>query len=396
MVFRSQAGLIGINGEVKPVRCVDEPGHLRLHQPDHPEVPPATAAMNNRNSHTRDDAYSLQFINRLEFFLNSKALGEHHVQIKDNLITQTDTFRRSMPGDHVIELNGPVPDARVDYYSNDPRLEPARYGWFITSTRSIRNTLSLTDTWRPSRHFTVTPGLAYTNATAGNQLTPTVMKGNCPVAQPVAGLGRHPRRPHGGAHQREPVRRRRRQLHRQPHPGHPGHPALPLERDQRRVRPGLRVSAAASTTAPSGLPCGPTGFDATGQSCRRKLVLPKTWEYTAGVEREVMQGVAMGLDVIYRKFNNQYEKFETNRIWNKAGSRLEPTGAYRNGRATTGLRPGDARRGPAPLRGPDRLDEQARGADEAAGVVYLEPAGRHRARGLLQPPGRHLAPGTSS
>jgi hypothetical protein len=333
MVFRSQAGLIGINGEVKPVRCVDEPGTCDFINPIIQKFP-RQLVMNNRNSHTRDDAYSLQFINRLEFFLNNKVLGEHHVQIKDNLITQTDTFRRSMPGDHVIELNGPVPDARVDYYSNDPRLEPARYGWFITSTRSIRNTLSLTDTWRPSRHFTVNPGLAYTNATAGNQVTPTVMKGT--ALSPSLSLAWDAT--HDG---RTAVRTSVNQY---------------VDADVNSIANhtlGTQVTrrcrwnetngefdrdceyGGGVNNSTVGLPCGPTGVDATGQSCRRKLVLPKTWEYTAGVEREVMQGVAMGLDVIYRKFNNQYEKFETNRIWNKAGSRLEPTGAYRNGRATT-------------------------------------------------------------
>jgi hypothetical protein len=52
-------------------------------------------------------------------------------------------------------------------------------------------------------------------------------------------------------------------------------------------------SGGASSTS-IGLPCGPSGLDATGRSCRSKLSIPKTWEYTAGAEREVIQGLALG------------------------------------------------------------------------------------------------------
>ena len=84
-----------------------------------------------------------------------------------------------------------------------------------------------------------------------------------------------------------------------------------------------------------GLPCSPTGVDNQGRPCRSKLVLPKTWEYTLGAEREVLEGLSLGIDGIYRKFTNQFETTETNRIWNQAGTALEPTGQFRNGRAQT-------------------------------------------------------------
>jgi hypothetical protein len=64
-------------------------------------------------------------------------------------------------------------------------------------------------------------------------------------------------------------------------------------------------------------------------------VLPKTWEYTVGAEREVVEGLSLGFDAIYRKFTNQFETTETNRIWNQAGTALEFTGGYRNGRPQT-------------------------------------------------------------
>jgi hypothetical protein len=334
MVFRSQLGFVGVTGQVKPVSCVDDPGHCDFINPIVQKFP-RNYTFNNRTSRTRDEAYSIQFINRLEFFLNSKAFGEHHVQIKNNLITQQDFFRRSVPGDHIIELNGPVPEARIDYYSNDPRVaDMAHRGWFITTTDSIRNTLSLSDTWRPTRHLTFTPGMAFTTANAGNSQDESVMRASALSPSLSAAWDAT----HDG---RTAVR---------------GSISQYVDADvnaianhtlgtqvQQRCRWNDATQAfdkeceysGGSSSATVGLPCGPTGLYPDGTPCNQKLVLPRTWEYTTGVEREVVAGVAMGVDFIYRKFQNQYEKLETNRIWNGAGTQLERTGGYRNGRATT-------------------------------------------------------------
>jgi hypothetical protein len=84
-----------------------------------------------------------------------------------------------------------------------------------------------------------------------------------------------------------------------------------------------------------GLPCGPSGYDQYGNSCRQALQIPRTHEMTLGVEREIIPGVALGLDGIYRAFRNQFDTRETNRVWNRAGSQLERAGTYRNGRNQT-------------------------------------------------------------
>jgi hypothetical protein len=60
--------------------------------------------------------------------------------------------------------------------------------------------------------------------------------------------------------------------------------------------------------------------------------LPRTTELTLGSEREVIQGLALSLDLVYRRFANQYHTHETNRIWNDTGTGLDPVGGYRNGR----------------------------------------------------------------
>jgi hypothetical protein len=95
------------------------------------------------------------------------------------------------------------------------------------------------------------------------------------------------------------------------------------------------------------LPCGPDGIDINGNNCRENLTVPRTEEFTLGAERELVQGVAAGIDVVYRNFKNQFERRETNRIWTSSGSQLDGLGGYRNGRSQTVIdlgTPDDARR----------------------------------------------------
>ena len=333
MVFRSQAGFIGITGEVKPVLCLDDPDHCD-HINSVTQKSPRQFVLQNRNNHSRDEAYSLQFINRLEFFFNHRVLGEHHVQIKDNLIAQTDIFRKSTPGDFVLEYNGMTPEARVDYFSNDPRREPAHRGWFITTTNSLRNTFSISDAWRPTHHLTVTPGAAFTTASATNSQAEPVIKTSAispsiAVAWDATHDGRTAVRASFNQYVDADVN------------------AIANHTLGSQVTQRCKWNEAAgvydkeceysggATNATVGLPCSPSGIDASGNPCRSQLVLPKTWEYTAGVEREMVEGVAAGVDFIYRRFDNQFEKLETNRIWNATGSQLDRTGGYRNGQSTT-------------------------------------------------------------
>jgi hypothetical protein len=86
-----------------------------------------------------------------------------------------------------------------------------------------------------------------------------------------------------------------------------------------------------------GKPCGPSGVDQNGNDCGHSLKIPRTWEYTAGGEREMLPGLALSLDFVYKKFTNLYEVNETNRVWNPNGSELDRAGGYRDGRTQTVL-----------------------------------------------------------
>src|SRR4029079_1992530 len=84
-----------------------------------------------------------------------------------------------------------------------------------------------------------------------------------------------------------------------------------------------------------GLPCGPTGLWPDGTPCSESIKIPRTIEYTMGAEREIAPGLGLGADLVHRVFVNQYERAETNRIWNGAGTALASGGGYRSGRAET-------------------------------------------------------------
>jgi hypothetical protein len=148
--------------------------------------------MGNDTNHNQNPATFVQLVNRLEYFFSGKGLGEHDMQVKDNLQIQHDTVYKSVPGDPIYEVNGDTKSALTTYYANDPRYDQARSGWFITATNSLRNALTLTDAWRASRYLTLTPGLAFTSARGGQRARRRDPEHQRALPQPGRRLGRHP------------------------------------------------------------------------------------------------------------------------------------------------------------------------------------------------------------
>jgi hypothetical protein len=329
VVFRSQAGIITLNNRFSPTRCLEEPIQCN-HIPATIETQPnQRQVLNNAMVRDANDVYSFQFVNRLEWFANSRALGEHTIQLKDNLIGQWEIFRKSVPGDYNIETLNGANSARIDYYSNDPRYEDARRGWYIYETTSLRNLASLVDTWRPTRHLTITPGVGFSTATASNSsgvtaLTRNAITPSLAVAWDATHDGRTVLR--GSFNQYV-------DLDLNTIAGHPVGGQVSrrcLWNPDTGAYDRNCTFSGGSTGATFGSPCGPSGITATGEDCRKSLTIPKTWEYTLGAEREVIEGLSLSLDFVYRLFVNQYEKRETNWIWNNSGTAVS---GYRDGRA---------------------------------------------------------------
>jgi hypothetical protein len=333
MFLKSQVGVQRFQQQVGPQMCQTDPVAC-LHTPPVVQTFPRTVNSGNAAAHNQTVTQKLQFINTLQFFPSSRAFGEHDIRVKNDYYIEQSERAASTPGNLQTFLNGPTPDRQVEFFANDPRLEEARYGWFIRESGSWRNVTSISDSMRFARYLTVTPGVALTVARAFNGL------GETPLS--VTAFTPHIATAWDATQDGRTVLR--------------GSFNQYVDVDAAAVAQftvGDRVSRSCQWDAPSstfsanctfagglsgrtiGLPCGPTGFDANGQPCQQKLRAPRTWEYTLGAEREIIPGIALGADVIYRKFVNQYETLETNRVWNRSGSALDASGGYRNGRAQT-------------------------------------------------------------
>jgi hypothetical protein len=330
VVFRSQAGVARANAHNAPDSCAANPNCDFI--PATKQTFPKSYTYGNAINHSASNADFFQFVNRLEFFVNSKALGDHDIQIKDNLMLQRDVNWKSEPGDALYELNGPDKSALTTYYSNDPRFDSeAHYGWYITDTNSLRNALTISDGWKVTRFLTLTPGAAFTVVSAGNSRGEEVFGGKAltpsiSAAWDATHDGRTVLRGSFSEYLDVEVTT----IAGHTLGGQVSQRCLWNEATGKYDRSCTYSGGASSTSI--GLPCGPSGLDPTGQDCSQKLTIPKTWEYTLGVEREVLPGLALGSSFVWRKYTNQFETFETNRIWNGPGTDI--TG-YRDGRAHT-------------------------------------------------------------
>ena len=280
--------------------------------------------------HRREDLDVYQTFNQLQLFVESKTLGEHNLVLKNQFYMEEESRRFSQPGDFFDEYAGGARLARTTFYSNDPRFEQPRYGWWIGNNTLWRSNTGLSDSWRPTRHLTFTPALSHVWAMGENSKGDVVINSqtfapSITAAWDATHDGRSVIR--GGYSQYVDVAIRTPTQHTVGDPVTRRCLWNDATSDYDRE---CTYSGGARNTF--GLPCGPTGLDATGQPCKQDLKIPRTHEYTFGGEREIVSGVALAADFVYKKFNNQYEQRETNRIWNQAGTNVI---GYRNGAAET-------------------------------------------------------------
>jgi hypothetical protein len=214
------------------------------------------------------------------------------------------------------------------YYSNDPRYEAPRQGWWISSDTLMRNNASLSDQWRPTRHLTITPAISYIWARGYNGAGDTAIDSKS-FAPSITGAW-------DATHDGRTVIRSslsnyvdvaildatRHTL------GSQASQKCSWNPDTMKYDRSCVFSGGLSRNT-VGRPCGPDGLNPDGSSCEEPLSIPRTYEVTLGAEREIVQGVGISLDVIYRKFTHQYETRETNRIWSPSGGAVV---GYRNGR----------------------------------------------------------------
>ncbi len=344
--FRSQAGYVHRFIYDAPERCRTEPvacDHYRQVRQTFPQ----TLRFNSYDVRSQEVTRTFEIINQIEWFAHSKTFGEHSLKLKARHFFEDWGDTQSTPGDGWTQYNGTTPDRERTYYSNDPRLEEARFGWAFRRASNMTNIVSATDAMRLTRYLTFSPGLALSHFDSGELAKNGDLKGlavtpHLSAAWDATHDGRTVIR--GSFNQYVDVPNVRRLTR-----------AGMGERvwQECRWNEGAQafnsqcVYGGGSSSNTIGLPCGPTGVNHDGTTCREKLKVPRTWEYTAGVEREIVQGIALGADVMYRLFTYPYERIETNRLWSQSAYTLDPIASYRNGRNETILNlatPGDARR----------------------------------------------------
>jgi hypothetical protein len=332
LIFRSQVGYIQIPQTFYPALCRSQPIDCD-HIPAIVNVTNSrrTERQNNPDGHRRDDLYSLQVNNQLEWFVESKGLGEHNITLKDRFYTEQDIRRNSRPGNMLYENANDQPNFLTEYYSNDPRYEEPRYGWFIASHTLYRNLVTLADSWRPTRHLTMTPSLSYVWATGSNNrgdklVDSTAFAPGLAGAWDATGDGRTVIR--GSLSNYVDVNLEEVARHTL---GSQASRKCTWNPDTMKYDRSC-VFSGGLTKNTFGSPCGQSGLNPDGSDCKESLKIPRTWEYSIGGEREVVQGLAIGADFVYRKYNNQYEVNETNRIWDPSASIIQ---GFRNGRAET-------------------------------------------------------------
>jgi hypothetical protein len=332
LFFKSQLGFQRFFRQERPELCETESSCLDI-MPQEQLFPRRIFTANYDRVDQLADS-SIEFTNTLEWFAHHRWLGEHDVKAVARYISRIYETTAGVPGDAKEIFNGPDPARRQDFYSDDPRVDQPRHGYWVRASSGFRFSNSLSDTMRVTRYLTITPGLALTIDKAdsnmvGNVISQADVTPHLAVAWDVGHDGRTVLR---GSHNQyvdtDAVRIARHALDDGVMRECKWNPTTGKYDVDCRYSGGL-------TGRTVGLPCGPTGFNPDGTRCQGKLGTPRTLEYTLGGEREIAPGVGLGVDFIYRSFHNPYERSETNRIWNGSGSALSTLGGYRSGRAET-------------------------------------------------------------
>jgi hypothetical protein len=329
--FKTQAGLGRVNQRDQPMLCETDPDCMNVE----PIVQSFPRQLNLQNADRvwQQDERTFELVNSLEWFPRN-----HHLKLVSRYTGRQDEIVNGVPGDQKTFYNGPELERREIYYSNDPRLEPARQGLWIDSGEGYTFSNSIQDSWQPTRFLTFTPGLAVTKFRAG-----TVNQTGFQTVFDNHALTPHLSLAWDATHDSRTVLRA---SFNQYVDGRDSFRMAKLAMGQ-GVRQNCRYNPASgqfdlgcvfsggATDTTFGLPCGPTGIGTDGQRCDEELKVPRTWEYTAGAEREIAPGWALGGDFVYRRFTYPYERRETNRIWNSSGTAVAFGGGYRSGRAQT-------------------------------------------------------------
>lgn len=314
-----------------PQSCKDDPNCDR-----EPGILDAETGILRRNytSLTRNRRQTLELAGSLEWFKNTRHFGSHYLKGGVRFSAIESVEARTVPGDGTLTVLGLKPLSRTEACSNDPKSDngECRHNWLYTDLTGAHTLAFVSEEWKPTRHLTITPEVAM-------QVSRSHDDKGVLVTDNIA-FTPHLQVAWDATHDGLTVVRGSFNNY-----VDPGFLALAgfasRQLFEKRCNwndmaqafiDNCRTSGGAGSQT-VGLPCSPDGLRPDGTSCNTKLRLPRVWEYSFGAEREVVTGITLGFDYIYRKFVHQWEDIETNAIWNQGGTGMNPAGAWKTGRA---------------------------------------------------------------
>ena len=306
LLFRSQAGWIAFFEEIQPAICRTLDAATCLNASNTRQTAPQVLETGNSPVHTIRNQQSLQFINTLEYFLSTAHFGEHKLRLRDFVLVDRDIRSTVTPSNFNYETVAGVPTFRTEFFANDPRLAPGQYGWFRGTTRQQRHVLTLSDTAKFARRVTAIAAMSLVQARGSNSTGTFPYSANTwapalSLVWDITGDGKNILRSSGSVYVDVDLT------------------------NISRFAIGTQVTQRCAASGSPTMPVYDTNCQYAGgasSSTIGNLQTPKTYEATLGGAREVIPGTALSLDFVYRKFVNQYEDYETNRIWNASGSSI--------------------------------------------------------------------------
>jgi hypothetical protein len=327
--LRSQVGVQGDQDQYIPQICTSQPDCWDL--PPSEQSFPSTIRLGNYEQIQYNKNVGVEVVNTLEWFPRTARFGDHDIKLTSRYYVRNETTFQGVPGDQKLIYNGGDFDRRIDYFANDPRYDAEHRGYFIRDATGTLIVSSISDSIRLSRFWSLNPGLGFTiaashtNAGRGS-LSLQGLTPHLSVVWDATHDGRTALRASYAQYlDADAVRISRYAL------GDQVQRDCQWDAGSQTFSRNCQYQGGANTVT-FGLPCGPQGVTPDGQGCAHSLRLPRMYEYTLGVERELVPGLSIGGDFIYRLFTHPFEIVESNRIWNPSGSDLAGGGSYRNGR----------------------------------------------------------------
>jgi hypothetical protein len=327
----SRAGINQNYLDVGPQSCRWDPAHCTLI----PGVQDLSTGILRQNyiSQSKDSRQTVELSGSAEYFADSRRLGSHGIRLGVRYLAASAEIAQTVPGDEVLFTAGPNPISRSESCSNDPKNDngACHHNWLFSEVVGSSTLAALSDDWKPTRYLTLTPEVALHIGHSKDDKSAVVtdITAVTPHLQAVWDPTHDGRTAIRGSFSnvvdtgflalaqftsRQPFSKRC--------DWDPS--AMAYVRNCR--------SSGGDSSQTVGLPCGPDGLNPDGTSCRTALRAPRVWEATVGAEREIVTGVSMGIDYIYRRFVHQWEDLETNGIWNEGGTGLRREGSWKNGR----------------------------------------------------------------